>query len=60
MNIGYNNGKATYNMGGKSLEEVTEERDLGVILKNDLTCKKCNKAVKSANRALGMITGLDG
>ena len=32
MHIGYKNVKATYEMNGKPLEEVTEERDLGVIL----------------------------
>ena len=32
MHIGYNNGKAQYEMNGKYLEEVIEERDLGVIM----------------------------
>ena len=42
-------------MNGKCLEEVTEERDLGVVLQNDLKCsKQCRKAVSTANRVLGM------
>ena len=35
MHIGYNNGKAKYEMNGKYLEEVIEERDLGVIMQSD-------------------------
>ena len=38
MHIGLNNSKAKYEMNGKYLEEVTEERDLGVIFQNDLKC----------------------
>jgi len=51
MHIGNNNGKAKYEMNGKLLEEVIEERDLGVIMQNDMI--KCNsqciKAMKTAN-----------
>ena len=36
MHIGHNNSKAQYVMNGHNLEEVIEERDLGVILQNDL------------------------
>jgi len=33
-------------MNGKLLEEVIEERDLGVILQDDMKCKsQCIKAV---------------
>jgi hypothetical protein len=43
-------------MNGAVLEEVTDERDLGVVLQNDLKCnKQCLKAVNTANRVLGMI-----
>ena len=43
-------------MNGEYSEEVTEERDLGVVLQNDLKCcKQCLKAVSTANRVLGMI-----
>jgi hypothetical protein len=30
------NGKAKYKMKGTRLEEVIEERDLGVIMRNDI------------------------
>ncbi|MGE5822757.1 MAG: reverse transcriptase domain-containing protein [Nitrososphaerota archaeon] len=56
MHIGYNNGNAKYEMNGMTLEEVNEERDLGVIIQSDLKCDiQCSKSVKSANRILGMI-----
>ena len=56
MHIGLNDNKANYEMNGKYLEEVTEERDLGVVLQNDLKCsKQCLKAVSTANKVLGMI-----
>ena len=56
MHIGLNNNKAKYEMNGKYLEEVTEERDLGVVLQTDLKCsKQCLEAVNTANRVLGMI-----
>jgi len=41
---------------GKHLEEVFEERDLGVIMQSDLKySKQCLKAVSTANKVLGMI-----
>jgi len=40
-------------MNGKYLEEVIEERDLGVIIQSDLKCnKQCLKAVTMANKVL--------
>jgi len=43
-------------MIGKYLEEVTEERDLCVIMERDLKCSsQCIKADNTANRVLGMI-----
>ena len=36
MHIGNTNNKAKYEMNGKLLEEVTEERDLGFIMQNNL------------------------
>ena len=53
---GSNNSKAKYEMNGKYLEVVTEERDLGVIFQNDLKCsRQFLKAVNTANKFLGMI-----
>ena len=56
MHIGYNNKKEKYEMDGKNLEVVDEEKDLGVIMQSDLKWnRQCTKAVKTANRVLGMI-----
>ena len=56
MHIGYNNKKAEYETDGRNLKEVLEERDLGIIMQFDLKCSShCSKAVKTANRILGMI-----
>ena len=56
MHMGYNNKKVNYEMDGKNLEVVDEEKDLGVIMQNDLKWNsQCTKAVKTANRVLGMI-----
>jgi hypothetical protein len=54
--VGNNNGKTRYVMNGKLLEEVIEEKDLGVSMQNDLKSNsQCIKAVETANRVLGMI-----
>jgi len=43
-------------MNGKYLEDVTEERHLGVIMQSDLKCSsQCFKAVNTANSVLEMI-----
>jgi hypothetical protein len=55
MHIGQNNNKANYEMNGKYLEEVTDEKDLGVVIQNDLKCStQSREAVRIANRVLGM------
>ena len=44
-------------MSGKKLIPVTEERDLGVIISNDLkSSKQCTDAAKKGNKMLGMIS----
>jgi len=48
--------KAEYLMDGVKLEDVNEEKDLGVIISEDLKWEKqCSSAVSKANRILGMI-----
>jgi hypothetical protein len=57
MHFGKNNVKADYSMNGKILEVVNEERDLGVIVQDDLkVSQQCVKVVKTANKVLGMIS----
>jgi len=56
MHIGHTNYKAKYEMNGNFLGEVTEKRDLGVIMQSDLKCSSpCIKVVNTANMILGMI-----
>jgi len=48
--------KAEYFMDGVKLEHVNEEKDLGVIISEDLKWEKqCSSAVSKANRILGII-----
>ena len=57
MHFGNNNLHAVYTLGGKVLQVVEEERDLGVIVQDDLkVSKQCAKAVTTANKVLGMIS----
>lgn len=57
MHFGKNNRKEQYSMCNTTLQVVEEERDLGVIVQNDLKISaQCSKAVKTANRVLGMIS----
>jgi hypothetical protein len=54
MHFGYNNSKRTYEMKRNDLEETTEERDLGLIVQQDLKMnKQCLKSVSTANKVLG-------
>ena len=54
--IGRKNHNAKYEMGGKELIEVKEEKDLGVIVSSDLKVgKQCAIAGKKGNQILGMI-----
>ena len=56
MHFGHNNNMANYKLTDKNLEVAKEERDLGVIMKNDLKFRlECIKAVNTANKVLGMI-----
>ena len=46
MLFGSNNIKAEYEMNGTFLEEVTEERDISVIIENDLKIKCSSHRIK--------------
>lgn len=57
MHLGYRNKQNIYQMGGVPLVEVSEEKDLGVIISNDLKVgKQCHKAAKMGNSVLGLIS----
>ena len=56
MHLGYVNVKQDYYMAGRKLKDVEEEKDLGIIISNDLkNGKQCTEAAKKANQMLGMI-----
>ena len=56
MHIGRANPKHSYNMGGTELTVTTEEKDLGVLVDDELDFDKHIRAiVNKANRVLGMI-----
>jgi len=59
MHVGYNNNNKhanNYDVNDVQLECVSEEKDLGVIINEDLKWQKqCSEAVRKANRMLGMI-----
>jgi len=56
MHFGYNNNKDKCILGGRELKELTIERDLGILVQDDLTLhQQCCKAANKGNNVLGMI-----
>ena len=56
MHLGRANRKFKYTMGNHTLEETTEEKDLGVVISSNLKpSKQCQQAYSKASRALGLI-----
>jgi len=56
MHIGKENQNLSYYMDGKRLEDVNQEKDLGIIITNDLKpSAHCTQNYTKANRMLGMI-----
>lgn len=56
VSFGFNNSTAKYNIGGGSLVSEREEKDLGVIIRDDLkNGKQCSQAATRGNQVLGMI-----
>ena len=56
MHVGQSNKKANYELLGKQLETCNEEKDLGVIITNDLkSSKQCIEVEKKAQKILGYI-----
>ena len=56
MHLGKKNPKNTYSMNGANLEETMEEKDLGVLIDNELEFGKHIKSIVGrANSVLGMI-----
>jgi len=56
LHIGSDNQHFSYHMDGCELEKCTEEKDLGVIITNDMkSSRQCLQAYNRASRILGMI-----
>lgn len=56
MHIGVKNQNHDYTLGGLRLSSTKEEKDLGVIVSDDIkSLSQCAAAVKKANRIVGMI-----
>ena len=56
MHFGFNNTRHTYTMNNKELQTVSEEKDLGVIIQDNLKVdKQVAASVAKTNKILGMI-----
>ena len=56
LHIGKRNDHVQYSMNGQQLSAVTKEKDLGVIISNDLKpSQQCSEVVKTANKLVGFI-----
>ena len=56
MHIGHKNKNEIYELLGKEIESVQQEKDLGVVITNDLkSSNQCIEAVKKAQKLLGYI-----
>ena len=57
MHYGRSNIRYGYSMNGSAIEEVKEEKDLGVWVEEDLkSSKQCKVAAQNANWALGQLS----
>jgi hypothetical protein len=57
MHFGPGNKKFEYKMNGEKLDVTTEERDIGVLVTDDLKpSAQCAKAAKTASKVLGQIS----
>jgi len=56
MHFGWKNTLFSYQLEGRYLEKVSEGKDLGVVVRNDLKVSKhCSHAYAKANKLLGVI-----
>ena len=56
VHFGFNNPKVSYTLADHKLKEVSEVKDLGVIIQEDLkVSQQCSKVIRTANQVLGMI-----
>ena len=56
MHLGRLNTKQNYHINGVSLQSSESEKDIGVIISNNLKpSEQCSKAALTANRILGQM-----
>ena len=56
LHIGKRNNKYVYEMNGQQLEQINVEKDLGVLIDDEMKCHKHTAAaIKEANGILGII-----
>ena len=56
LHLGHNNKRSDYFLKGERIKEDTEEKDLGVIITEDMKQKRqVAEIAKKANKILGMI-----
>ena len=56
LHMGGKNQTQRYELGGKELKSVEQERDLGIIIhQNGKTAAQCTVAASKTNQVLGMI-----
>ena len=56
MHVGKRNIIQTYNMDGKALTRTEQERDIGVVMSDNLKpTVQCKKAAQTINAVLGQI-----
>ncbi len=56
MHIGINNDNVEYLMNGVELSVTSTEKDLMVMISDDLKpCNQCSKVVKTVNKLVGFI-----
>ena len=56
LHFGNNNKEFSYVMGSHTLDVMSEEKDLGVCITNNLkAARQCHLAYTKANRVLGLI-----
>ena len=56
MHVGKSQKHYPYYMNNQQLEEVTQEKDLGILISNDLkVSQQCQSACSKATRILGII-----
>ena len=57
LHIGHNNTKFCYRMGDEWIEQATQEKDLGIVISDDLKpTKQCIEARNKANKMLGFMS----